>query len=348
MGLFKNMLTGDETIFKEEIALDLDYKPLIIKHRENQQHHIATCIKPLLQDRNGKNLIITGAPGIGKTLATQKILDDLEQDTDNIIPIYINCWKKDTPFKIALEICNLLEYKFTHNKDTDALLKEICSIINKKSAVIVLDEIDKLSDFSILYSLLEDINKKTLILITNEKTFLQDLDIRIRSRLTPEGLEFKEYNYDETADILKQRIEQAFFQGVISPESFDLIANKTFEARDIRTGLYLLKESGDTAELNSSKKVLPEHTKIALEKLKDVKIQNSSTLEQLDRDLLNFIKLNSGRSRKEIFDLYSEDNKTSYRTFHRKVQNLESAGFISIKSREYGKSNTIEYIEKVK
>ncbi len=55
MGLFKDMLKGDETIFKDEIALDLDFIPSPIKFRENEQQHIATCIKPLAQNRNGKN-----------------------------------------------------------------------------------------------------------------------------------------------------------------------------------------------------------------------------------------------------------------------------------------------------
>lgn len=343
MSLFDNMLKEDETIFKDDIYLDLDYIPHIIKFRENEQQHIATCIKPLAQKRNGKNLIITGAPGIGKTVATKHVLDELKKETDYIIPIYINCYKKDTPHKIALEICNILEYRFTHNKDTDALLKEIISIINKRSAVLVLDEIDKLSDFNILYTLLEDLSKKTLILIANEQNFLQNLDLRIKSRLTPEVLDFKEYNQDETSEILKQRIEYAFFPDVLTPEAFDLIINKTFEAKDIRTGLYLLKESGDTAELKSSKKILPEHAKTAIEKLKDVKIQSSTTLEPVDRTLLNFIKLHTGKSRKEIFDLYSKDNKTSYRTFHRKIQNLERSKFISIGSRDYGKSNIIDY-----
>ena len=256
MSLFKDMLKENETIFKDEMVLDLDYIPYPIKFRETQQQYIATCIKPLFQNRNGKNLIITGAPGIGKTVVAKQILEELKKETDDIVPIYINCWKKDTAYKIALEICEHIGYKFTQNKDTDALLKEIFKILNKKSAVLVLDEADKLSDFNILYSLLEDIFKKTLILITNENSFLKELDPRIRSRLTPEVLEFKPYNYEETKNILKERTEYAFFPNVVTEEALKLIADKTFEAKDIRSGLYLLKESGDIAELESSKKIL--------------------------------------------------------------------------------------------
>lgn len=348
MSLFKDMLKENETIFKDEMVLDLDYIPYPIKFRETQQQYIATCIKPLFQNRNGKNLIITGAPGIGKTVVAKQVLEELKKETDDIVPIYINCWKKDTAYKIALEICEHIGYKFTQHKDTDALLKEIFKILNKKSAVLVLDEADKLSDFNILYSLLEDIFKKTLILITNENSFLKDLDQRILSRLTPEILEFKPYNYEETKNILKERIEYAFFPNVITEEALKLIADKTFEAKDIRSGLYLLKESGDTAELESSKKILENHAISAIEKLKNFKIKDSSTLELPDKSLLDFIKLHSEKPRKEIFDLYSKNNKISYRTFYRKLESLEKKGFVSINSREYGKSNIVKYAKQTK
>ena len=93
MGLFNNILKDEESLFTNELALDFDYLPEIIPHRENEQQYIATCIKPLFQERNGKNLIITGKPGIGKTAAIRFIFQELEKETDNIIPIYINCWK---------------------------------------------------------------------------------------------------------------------------------------------------------------------------------------------------------------------------------------------------------------
>jgi len=57
MGLFNNMLSNDESLFINSIALDLDFQPKLVPYRENHQGYIAQCIKPLLQQRNGKNLI---------------------------------------------------------------------------------------------------------------------------------------------------------------------------------------------------------------------------------------------------------------------------------------------------
>ena len=105
MNLFNNILKSNESLITNPIALDYDYQPKLIPYRENQQHHIAACIKPLFQNRNGKNILITGKPGIGKTVCAKHVLRELEEQTEEIIPIFINCWKKDTPYKIVIEIC---------------------------------------------------------------------------------------------------------------------------------------------------------------------------------------------------------------------------------------------------
>ena len=100
MSLFKNILKSDESLFRDEIALDYEYLPKLLPYREKEQFYLANCIKPLLQKRNGKNILIHGAPGIGKTAATKHILRDLENETEEVIPIFINCWKKNTTNKI--------------------------------------------------------------------------------------------------------------------------------------------------------------------------------------------------------------------------------------------------------
>ena len=90
MGIFENMLGSGESLFKDGVALDYDYVPRIMPHRENEQKYIANCIQPLLQGMNGRNLFISGTPGIGKTASVRWILRDLQDDTDDVIPIYIN------------------------------------------------------------------------------------------------------------------------------------------------------------------------------------------------------------------------------------------------------------------
>ncbi|MDO8661178.1 MAG: hypothetical protein Q7K43_04770, partial [Candidatus Woesearchaeota archaeon] len=74
MGLFDNVLAAGESIFKNEEALEPDFVPKLLPYRDQQQHALASCIKPLLQDRNGRNAFVFGAPGIGKTAAVKWVL----------------------------------------------------------------------------------------------------------------------------------------------------------------------------------------------------------------------------------------------------------------------------------
>jgi archaeal cell division control protein 6 len=224
MGVFDDVLRSDQTLIKNDAALDYEFLPKLLPYRENEQRYLATCIKPLFQERSGRNLFIHGAPGIGKTAATRHVLRDLEEKTDDIETIYVNCWQKNTTYKVLLEICDLLGYKFTQNKKTTELYKVITSIVNKKSAVFVFDEIDKAEDLDFLYFVLEEVHRKCIFLITNYKSWLVELDERIKSRLIPEITEFKQYNVDETKGILKERIEYAFYPGVFEVDSFELLA----------------------------------------------------------------------------------------------------------------------------
>ncbi len=335
MPLFDNMLGNNESLFIDELALDYEYLPRLLPHRESQQQYIATCIKPLLQGRNGKNLLITGQPGIGKTAATRFVLRELEEKglDENLYLIYVNCWKKDTAYKVTLEICQQIGYKFTHDKSTDELLKDISKMLNRKAAVFVLDEIDKLSEFSILYHILDDIYKKTILLITNEKSFLASLESRILSRLSAEVVEFKPYNYEETRDILKQRIGYAFVKSCWDDQAFLNIVDKAASLKDIRTGLFLLRESGMLAESNSSRKITLDHAEKAISKLPGVKILSSKDMDKDTAFILNLIKEHTGKTSRDIYQIYKDKTGKSFRTFHRKIKELEKDNLIFVDNR---------------
>ncbi|MDO8628688.1 MAG: AAA family ATPase [Nanoarchaeota archaeon] len=330
--IFKDMLKADESLFLDPLPLDPEFIPPHIEGREQEQQWVASCIKPLFSKRPGRNAFITGAPGIGKTLATKYLLQELERQTQDIYPIYINCWKKDSAHKIVLGICETLGYKFVHNRTTGELMDEITRIINKKAAVIVLDEADKITDESIVYQLLEDPYMKSLILISNDADYLMSLDNRIASRLNAEVINFEPYNYEETYTILQKRVHHAFVQNVFDKEAFDIIAQKTFSLRDIRAGLFLLKEAGEIAETAASRKIILKHAEQAAEKLDNFKIRSSETLNDADKELLEIIKKHSGKTSSEIFSHYQKTGgEQTYRTFQRKLETLTKNRVISKK-----------------
>ena len=329
--LFKDILGSSETLFKNDIALDFSFQPKLVPYREKEQRFIANCIKPLFQEKTGKNVFISGLQGVGKTVACKHILSELEEETEDIIPIYINCWQRNTTYKIILEICDLMDFKFVQNKKTEELFRWLKQNLNKKSVVFVFDEVDKLEDFDFLYIILEEIYRKTIVLITNYRNWFADLDDRIKSRLMAEVIEFKPYNYEETKGILSQRVEFAFYPNVLTAEAFELIAKKTAGLQDIRIGLYLIKEAGNIAEDKSSRKILLEHAQQALNNITDFNIKKSSDLGLDEQSVLDLVKNNSGKKIGEIFKLYQQKGgKLVYKTFQRKIDKLQKNNFVFV------------------
>jgi cell division control protein 6 len=346
MGLFDDVLREGESLFKNEDALDYEYIPKALPFRENQQLALAACIKPLFQDRNGRNAFVFGAPGIGKTAAAKWVLKDLQETSDDVYGVYINCWQKNTTFKIFEAICHDLGYKFTQNKHSEELLGVIKNYTLKKPAVFVFDEIDKVEDLDFLYALLNDIYKKSVILITNYKTWLDSVEDRIKSRLVPEVIEFAAYDSQQTKEIMKQRSGYAFIPGAWQADAFSLVSEKAGEMHDVRMGLYLLRESGLAAEEKASKKIVVEHAQSAIAKLTEFARKDANQLDNDTKLLMSVIKENSGSRIGDLFKTYTEKGgQSAYKTFQRKVDKLNKSGFVDVEKIPGGKEGNTTIVK---
>ncbi|MBU0470373.1 MAG: AAA family ATPase [Nanoarchaeota archaeon] len=341
MSLFKDMLRSGETLFRDSVVLDYDFQPKIIKYRENEQMRFATAIRPLLQGHNGRHLFIYGAPGIGKTAACKHVLKELEEETDEVTTIYINCWKENTTFKIFSRICEDLGHKFLQNKKTTDLFALIKAKLNKSSAVFVFDEIDKLEEMDFLYTILEDIYRKSIFLITNYRDSYSELDERIRSRLSPEFLHFRSYSEGEITGILKQRMEYAFVNNCWEEEAFKELVEKCTETNDVRVGLYLMKETGNIAEESSSIKVTLAHAAEAIKKVDNFYIKPKEGLEEDLRVILDLVKDYSGKKIGDIFAAYAEmGGELCYKSFQRRINKLKEGRFLTTEKVGGSEGNT--------
>jgi cell division control protein 6 len=343
MGIYDDLLKHTETLFKNEYALDYAFLPKIIPYRESQQKYLASCIRPLLSDHNGRNVLIHGPPGVGKTAALRHLIKELEESDElyeKLEIIYINCWHKNTTYKVALEICDVIGYAFVQNKNTEDLFKIVQQIINKKAAIFIFDEIDKAEDTDFLYILAEIIFKKSIFLVTNYKSWMLELDDRIRSRLLLEQIEFPQYTKDEMLGILKQRTGYAFQDDCFDEEALEIIATKASELKDIRIGLFLLRESALIAEEKTARKVTLEHVQFAIKKIDQFTIKNTDDLDDEAKAILKVIKENSGKKIGDLFKVYEKaGGKSSYKTFQRKINKLDEGKFISLE-RTYAGGNT--------
>lgn len=345
MGFFdKEVIREEDSLFKNEVALSYDFLPKEIPFRSNQQQFIANAVKPLFVGRNGRNLIITGRPGVGKTVATKYVLREIEDNySDEIYTIYINCWKLNSSFKIAENLCHELGFKLTQNKKTNELFSIAEKILNKKAVVLVFDEIDKTEEFDFLYEILENVYTKAILMITNYANWIDTLDERIKSRLMVEVINFRPYNIDEAKGILKERISYAFLENVFSDEALDLISDKAYSVGDIRIGIHLLRECGLLAQEKHKKIVDKEIANEVLLKISsykdDTKVKSLDDEEQL---IYNLVKDNPSSTMLDLFSLYQkEGGKGVYKTFTRKIKALEEAHIVTTKTTGGGsKGNT--------
>lgn len=333
---FRDMLKADESLIRDDVPLSYDYLPKLLPYREKEQRQFALAIKPLLNEQNGRNLFVYGAPGIGKTAACKHVIRELEDTTDDVIPLYINCWKHNTAFKILLEMCNQLGVRLISQMKTSELFDKVKTVVNKKSIVVVFDEIDKLDDFDVVYMILEDIYRKSIFLITNYRNKVEELDERIMSRLNPEFVEFKAYGSSEVQGILSERLKYAFVPGVWDDRAFALVVEKTGRIGDVRNGLFLMREAAHIAEEKASRAITVEHVHGAIEKADQFRAD-----EGMDEDLKGIFELVKAKSGLKMGELFKEyGGEMSYRTFTRKIEKLEEAKLVAMERVSGADGNT--------
>ena len=341
MSLFKDMLKSGESIFRDTVMLDYDFQPKVLKFREQEQMQFATAIRPLLQEHNGRILFVYGPPGVGKTTACKHVLRELEETTEEVVTIYVNCWKENTTFKIFYKICEDLGYKFLINKKTSELFSLIKAKLNKRSVVFVFDEIDKLEETDFLYTILEDIYRKSIFLLTNYRDSYSEMDERIRSRLGPEFIFFRPYVEQEVAGILRERRDYGFISGCWEEEAFQEIVEQCVETKDLRIGLYLMREAGNLAEERSSRMITLPLVAEAVKKVEDFHIKPKEGLDPELLQLLDLIRDKSGQKIGEIYSTYTEKGgEMSYKSFQRRILKLSEARFISTEKVSGKEGNT--------
>ena len=151
-----------------------------------------------------------------------------------------------------------------------------CIESSKRSVIIIIDEIDALiqkNGDEILYNLTrinQDLknSKITLIGITNDLGFVENLDPRIRSSLSEEELIFPPYNAIQLQDILRTRSREAFKEECLDTGVIEKCAALAAQEHgDARRALDLLRVSAELAERTGEEKVELKHVDEAEDKI---------------------------------------------------------------------------------
>ncbi len=308
-------------IFKDKAVLQTSYSPDSIIHRDEQVRQIASILAPVLRGEKTSNLFLYGKTGTGKTLSIQYVRDELMKRVDknldfNLRIEYLNCKLKkvsDTEYRILAELIKKLggEVPAT-GLPTESVYSKFIEIIDQEKQLIVfiLDEIDQTvkkisSDFLYNLTRLNSELSKTQICIvgiSNNLTFLDELDPRVRSSLGEEEVIFPPYNAVQLQDILTKRSVLAFKEGIIEDGVISKCA--AFAARehgDARRALDLLRVAGELAERDSSKTISEKYIDLANGKIEKDKILDVIRTEpkQFQFVLASIIQLSEQRARGE-------------------------------------------------
>ncbi len=247
----------DATIIKNETPLTEAFMPERLLHREGQKQYLASCMKPVVAGRAPRNVFLFGPTGVGKTSLLNWMTDELENTTDNVKTVYVNCWKNTTPHAIVSKIVSDLKIFTNPKKQTLELLEDLNSYLlrSSKKIIIALDEVDRIADYDILYDFTR--NGYGLVLISNDEFALVDVDARIKSSLSLETIEFKAYTTQEMFEILKDRANISFMPGSID-DVFTKVAAVNADG-DARVGIEILRKAALFAEDEGKKKIEKEH-----------------------------------------------------------------------------------------
>ncbi len=283
---FFEKFINKESLFIDKKFLQSTYIPDQIHHRDEQINYIAQILAPALRMDKPSNLFIYGKTGTGKTLSIKYTAEQMEKVAkDREIPLsifYLNCKLKkiaDTEYRLIAELARFfgkavpptgLPTDEVYNIFFQALDKE------KRIVLIILDEIDQLvkkSGDEIIYNLTR-INaelKKTqvsIIGISNDLMFANNLDPRVKSSLSEEELVFPPYNAVQLQDILNKRAVKAFKPGALAEGVIaKCAAYAAREHGDARRALELLRVAGEIAERRGDSKVTIDHIDYAEEKI---------------------------------------------------------------------------------
>ena len=357
----QDILLHDETIFKDVRVFNSDYLPEEFKLRQSQMEEMAFSLRPALHGGKPSNNILLGPPATGKTTAIKKLFEMAQLDCeDDIICVYVNCQLHSTKFGIFSQIYKKI---FGHNPpETGVPFARIYNkIMNElydtdKALIVALDDINHLFHGNIISQIFYDILRAHesyegvrtgIFAVLSDVEFRFILDKNVGSIFNAAEINFKPYTYEETYNILKERVNLGFYPNVISNDLLEEITTYTFENGDLRLGIDLLRISGNNAEVRASRRIEYGDVEKAFKVSKSVSLRYIlNSLSDKEKTLLRFItrmdkkNITSG----QLYEEYNRENKIGYATYNRQINKLEFLRLIDTTYTGSGKKGNSRYI----
>ena len=367
MGLEK--FSPDETIFQDENVLRDSYTPDQLVCRDDELAQYQSALRPVINGAQPKNIFLYGDAGLGKTLATELVLDRLRTDQEDydhldLHTVSLVCKTLSSSYQVAAHLVNEFRPPEEQIKATGYpagmvynMLWDHLNDLDATHCLIVLDEVDSIGkDDDILYELPRcndngnvDDTLVGVIGISNNFTFRDNLSARVKDSLCDDEIHFPPYDANQLRQILEQRAEKAFHENVLEGDVIPLCAafagQKYGSARQALKRLY---KSGDLARDENDSMVRESHVRAAdriVEKDKIMaELSQIPTQEKLT--LYGLLKLDeqdrTPAKRSHVYEKYTIAAKrvdaqvVSDRTVHDSLSKLTLKGFLDVNEKNEG------------
>jgi archaeal cell division control protein 6 len=361
--IFEKALSAPK-LFRNHDALRSDYVPEHLPFRDEQISSVGQVLSPLLHSSKPSNLLIYGKTGTGKTAATKHVLSKLsatsKKNNVHATFVYSNVRMAGTEYRVLAELAAQigLSVPFTGLAVSEVLSRLQGQIkAQKLHAVLVLDEIDylvKLFGDRLLYDLTTSSDAiapafLSIVGISNDLQFKEELGARVQSRLSEEEIVFPPYTAQELTTILHERASFAFNPGAYTEAAVNLCAALSgFEHGDARRAVDLLRIAGEVAEREGSKQLEDKHVRIALQKIDQDRISDALKSLPLHAKLVLLAAVKNhletgNKSSGSIYENYSNLCKVSgmealtTRRVSGLVSELDTLGLVSATLVNYGR-----------
>ncbi|MGA2162161.1 MAG: ORC1-type DNA replication protein [Methanoregula sp.] len=355
----KNLLMWDESLFRDAEVFEIDYLPEQFEFRDTQMQELAFQIRPGLRGGRPLNTICKGLPGSGKTTSIKKLFQEVEETTKKLVTVHINCQIDNTKFAILSQIYRKLSGHLPPSSGTSfkQVFDAVARLLRKEECVLLvaLDDANYLlyeNELNkVLYTLLrahesyEGVRVGVIVIISDPDVDLsRAVDARVASVFRPTEIYFPPYGNAEVQEIMKARVMQGFFNGVISDAMLDLVVEQTQKSGDLRVGIDLLKRAALNAERAARRSIDREDICGAYEVSKYLHLEYTiRTLKDEERKILSCLAkasaAGSGMNAGEVYKTIKEEVPVGYTRFYEIVKKMDAMRLVNLQYRE-GKGRT--------
>lgn len=361
---------SDKIINNREVLRN-DFIPEHLPHRSEQINEVGKKLLPVLMGGVPSNIFLFGKPGTGKTCVTKyvlkKVSDKAKEQGYDFLYLFTNCKQYSTNYSVLTDLGEALSLNIpTTGLSTQEVYRRFKNGLESRKErggiCLVLDEIDELvksSGSELLYNLTR-INTEiknghiSIIGISNDTQFEDDLDPRAKSSLSEEKIIFKPYKAQELIDILSERAKVAFENPSVLEEGVipRIAAIAARDHGDARRALDLLRVAAETTERNGDKSIPEKNVDIAQNQIeRDTVFEVANSLPLQSKIVLAAIYiLNDNLTTGSIFEKYQEICQNmnidvlSQRRISDLINELDVLGIISstvISKGRYGRTKKV-------